>query len=472
MKPVEIDGQWWRPDAAVGKQVRGTLIVTHQGIHVDLDQSIAEWKQVGSHLERDLGVNAYPIVHGQLIDGRFVTLVEAETGLSVDGPTTLRAKYCLLGVYVIDEPQVSHAEIELDWLDSWIDSDLFYDDNASPVLHVEVGTERLVEIAVEDGVEVALASGMFGDADVRGVDLKRRSHFAVDFDQPCALGEVVSDHVRPLQDLVTLCLGRPVRVIDIRVLVPGQHPPDVLLECLCPITQAAEEADLDPARLQAFDSPALVSGAQFLDHFDVLLPAWYAARERCAGAIIKINAPSYARFMYLENRAAIAVQAVEALHEVQFDSKQLPSPEHKKRRMAAVQAMKAAELPDDWVDWAGRVLSGANRVPIVDQITHILSLTGAFEASLTHAVPDFAKGAARLRNLSSHGSGTTSSHAADEVERNHYLTELVMWTLRIALLSLADVPDVAEFATGKSAVVHAIARLADLGALPPKNLED
>jgi ApeA N-terminal domain 1 len=425
---------------------------------------------VRPHLVRDLGVNAYPIVHGQLVDGRFVTLVQAETGLSVDGPTMLRAKYCLLGLFVVDDPQVRHAQIEFDWLDSWIDSNLFYDDE-SPALHVEVGAKRLVEVAVGDGVTVALASGMFGDADMRGVDLTRGSHFEIDLDKPCELSALVSDHVRPLQDLVTLCLGRSVRVSDIRIATPGQEPPDVLLECACPINQAAEEADLDPARLQAFDSPALMTGVQFIEHFDALLPAWYAARDRYAGAVIKINAPSYARFMYLENRAVIAVQAVEALHEIQFDSKQLPSSEHKKRRKAVEEAMAAAKLPADWADWAGRVLSGANRVPIVDQVSHVLSLTGAFEASLIRAVPDFAKGAAKLRSLSSHGSGTTSSHKAEDVERNHFLTELVMWALRIALLSLAGVPDVAETASRKSPVVYAIARLADVGALPPKKPE-
>jgi ApeA N-terminal domain 1 len=156
-------------------------------------------------------------------------------------------------------------------------------------------------VALGEGVTVALASGMFGDADVRGVDLTRRSHFEIDLDKPCELDELLSDHVRRLQDLVTLCLGRPVRVTDIRITVPGQQQlPDVLFECLCPITQAAEEVDLDPARLQAFDSPALMSGAQFIDHLDTLLLAWYATRDRYAGAVIKINATSYARFMYLE----------------------------------------------------------------------------------------------------------------------------------------------------------------------------
>lgn len=316
--------------------------MTQQRIHVDLDQPIAEWKKVGDHQVRHLGVTAYPVVHGQLIDGRFATLVQAETGLSILGPSTLLAKYCLLGLFVVDDPQVGHAQIELDWLDSWIDSDLFYNDEASPVVHIEVGTERLAEISVDEAVTVALASGMFGDAGVRGADLTRRSHFEIDLGKPCEVGELVSNHVRPLQDLLTLCIGRPVRVTDIRITVPGQLPPDVLFECLCPITQAAEEADLDLARLQASDSPALMSGAQFIDHFDAPLPAWYAARHKYAGAVVKINAPSNARFMYLENKAAIAVQAVEALHEVQFDSKQLPSSEHEKRRKAVEEAIKQA----------------------------------------------------------------------------------------------------------------------------------
>jgi hypothetical protein len=191
------------------------LVVTHQKIHVDLHQPIAEWKQVWDHLERDLGGNAYAIVHGQLVDGRFVTLVQAETGLSVIGPTTLRAKYFLLGPFVVDDPQVRHAQVALDRPDSWIDSNRFYNDNALPVLQVEVRTERLVEMPVGDGVTVTLASSMFGDADVRGVDLIRRSHFKVDLDKPCERARV-----RPRATSAGpphLMLGRPVRVTDIRI---------------------------------------------------------------------------------------------------------------------------------------------------------------------------------------------------------------------------------------------------------------
>ncbi|GAB2472198.1 hypothetical protein GCM10027265_21720 [Jatrophihabitans fulvus] len=468
MKPIEIDGRFWRPNATASEHVAGRLVFTHQRIHVDLSQPIAEWKQVGDQLVRELGVTAYPVVHGELTDGRFVTLVEAETGLSVLGPTTLRAKYCLIGLFVVDDPRISYAQIEYDWLDSWLDSDLFYDDSAAPVVHVEVSGERLVEAAVSEGVAVALAAGMFGDADVRCVSLTRRSYFEIVFDESCDLGALLTDHVRPLQDLVTLCLGRAVRVTDIRVAIPGEHPADFLLECLSPINQATEDPDIDPARLVAVDSPMVMTGAQLVEHFGTLIPAWYATRGKYSGAVSKINAPAYARFMYLENRAAITVQAVEALHTVQFGNKQMPTSEHKKRYKAAIAAMKADGLRQDWVEWAFRILSNANYVPIVEQITHLLELAGPLGGHITSNVEDFAKGATALRNLSSHGSGEASSNTHDDVERAHFLTELVQWAVRVALLSLTGAPDVAESAKATHVVTYAIGRLQVLGAVPPK----
>lgn len=78
-------------------------------------------------------------------------------------------------------------------------------------------TERvLAEATLGDGRSVRLVTGVQG----------RRSDSSIHLDQWCALevagqpgslGEILNDWIRPLQDLLVVCLGLPVRLDDIRL---------------------------------------------------------------------------------------------------------------------------------------------------------------------------------------------------------------------------------------------------------------
>lgn len=466
MQTLKMRGHWWRPNA--DERVTGTLDVSRHAVAVDLDAPIAEWRQEGPNLVRHLGVTKYPIIHGELEDGRFVTLVECSTGLAIAAATRLRAQYCLVGLFVIDDAAVVAAQVELDWLDSWVDHDVVQQSDEAII--VPIGPPAPAARAdLDNDVTVFLAAGIDGEHSERRVDLTRRTYFGLDFGQPCDLATVVSDYVRPLQDFATVALGRAVRVTRILVEVRDPSPvPGLLYECLCSISQADDEPELDVAALQSFDSPTLVSGEQLTGTFETLLPAWFAGRQKYFGAVSKLNAPSFARFMYLENHAAVTVQAVEALHKIEFDTHELPKAGHAERHARAIEVLEASDLPEEWVAWASRVLKNRNDVSINDQIAHVMTLAGGLGTLIANEVDGFTAGAADLRHLSSHGSGKVAPRSQDDIERAHYLIELVKWVLRVAILGLIGAPDVDTTAMNTHALRFAVARLSDLGARPPK----
>lgn len=433
MDTLTAVGSWWLPDSSPSTPVLGTLKITPNRIELILQDAFDSATESPVIASRKL-----ELVHGQLADDRFVTLVGAEQGPALRAPR-VRAQFCLLGPHLANTDRITHAVVEFDALDPWIDQPhIDYADDIAQVARVGVGQAPLCEASV-DGDRYRLLSG-FVDMDSRPPSLVRRTSMEITFDEPRPLFDLLSVAVRPFQDFLTVCIGRPVAITAVKVVVDDLTPTEWRLphDLYCPIHQYVVDPTTDRQVLWA--ATPLLDATGFLGAFPELLPAWYSVRDEYSGTVSNVNAPFYARFMYLENRAAIAVQAVESwIRAKDGNTKEKSAEDHAARVKAVMAALDGADLDAPTLNWARGVLQGRNDKSLKQQIAELLSESGDLGISITASLPEFAAQGAVLRHRSSHGAARAKVRKPDEYTRDHLLTNLVIGMLRVSLLGLAGV---------------------------------
>jgi len=102
---------------------------------------------------------------------------------------------------------------------------------------------------------------------------------------------LLSQFVRPLQDLLIVALGVPVRLtsLDLSEAVGG-----LPVRLAGPVTQPEESEPLNAASARSYNSPALAT----IEQLPVsLLPAWFELRDLDSEAITTFTGPYFAPFI-------------------------------------------------------------------------------------------------------------------------------------------------------------------------------
>jgi hypothetical protein len=165
-----------------------------------------------------------PVVHGRLYDGPAVTLLGVP-GINMAGPweavETWRVEFTLSGGHVTDD-LFDQAQFGFDTLTPWTRPPGIATDGDGPnTVHADASGVTLIETATETGTQVRLLTGVEGSWDQSRVHLDQWCQFEAAGDAR-PISDVLNDWVRPLQDLLIVSLGRPVRLTSLFVANEGR----------------------------------------------------------------------------------------------------------------------------------------------------------------------------------------------------------------------------------------------------------
>lgn len=437
MKPFTAEGEFWLPSMP-DRKVAGTLAFA-DGLMLTLSDSLQafQWPTEGQvHLGGQQ--MRHPIVHGELRDGRHVTLLEV-FGVDLSGPfgriTEVHDMAAGLVGGLLDEDRLDLASCRFDVLPAWVGPDPMYDDRDRVSDEVGISMRRNVLATAEHGrLTVMIFTDVEGE--VRGDRVSLDQVCGIEIQGPAApLRTVVADWVRPLQDFLIIALGRPVRLTSLHVRASGAGARDGHPEAFFGAVQPAEGPVLSAARVRSYDSPALHRREDTTPPLDELLSAWLALRQEVHDVSNLLTGPFYAPFIYGEHKYAATFQSAEALAKRRHGGKEKSRVEHRQRVATVAEALATGGLPEDTIGWATRILQGRNDRSLPQLIEALVQSAGDVGAELLATAPNFARTASDLRVGVSHGGVDT----ADPLVR-YWHGQALLWVVRTRLLNEIGVP--------------------------------
>jgi hypothetical protein len=463
MDVYSAEGVWWRPEASQHR-VPGTLTSDEDGVQLvvygPLQPSIPSKGGVVK-IEASQWVTT-PVVHGRTRDGTDITLFDVGGLMSLPVPSAeVRETYtvsvaCIGGHF--SEDAFIEAQAELDWLDAWLDPPSIVDDNATSARDetvVRVGRSELARAEIAGGT-VRLITGVAGREEPSAIHLDRRSAVSIDLNEPQPWRTILDSWVRPFHDLLTISIGRPVRLTDLRLRPADAGPRAPLCDARFGMVQAQRKATPSRQALLNYSAPTLVTRRDAGVPLEALLTAWYELWVREREAIMHLLAPFHASFMYSQHKFGAAFQAVEALHHKPwFTGRELDGRSHQGRVAAIVRAAQAAGVEDDTVAWAARVLRSRNDKPLTQKIEDVVRSAGACGDAVLKAAPTFPRTVAGERAGVSHPGAGRSLEAADR----YWHGEVLTWIARTVLLAAVGVDDVDRRTVARAAFQHAVEQL-------------
>jgi len=455
MESFASSGQFWLPHTP-DRRVHGDLVFDEAGIQLRLMTTLRGPVVIS---DRTSGGSTQwatePVVHGRLHSGKEVTLLEA-AGLAIPvdiAQETWSARFVLTGGLVPDD-LFSRVQVNFDYLLPWVrPAGILRGELMASTVVIDTARSTLAEATLPDGRTVRLLTGVTG----------RRSHDSVHLDQWCAfevegqptpLAEILNDWVRPLQDLLIVCLGLPVRLGDTHL---GS---DLELRLFFEVVQAPATGS-PPDHPEAFSSPTLLTYSGSPVSFPTLMTEWFGLCERLPAAITLLCGPYYAPFIYSQHRYASIFQSAEAIAKAELDGRQKEKSEHRLRVEAVAEVLQASNLNEETVGWATRVLQGANHKPLRQLIEELIAATSEVGSQLLAAVPDLPQLAADAR--------VGVSHPMDRrpgVLERHWIGEALVWVARVHLLAQlgVDMAELSQSVTAKPMFEQVVAELRALTA--------
>jgi ApeA N-terminal domain 1 len=464
MDVYSAEGVWWRPGASQHR-VPGTLTSDEDGVQLvvygPLGPSIPS--EVGAvRIEGSEWVST-PVVHGRTRDGADITLLDAGGLRSLPVPfaaevreTHTVAVACIGGHF--GEDAFIEARAEFDWLDAWLDPPSIVDDDVTGARDeavIRVGRSELARAEIVGGT-LRLITGVAGREGPSAIHLDRWSAVSIDLNEPQPWRTILDSWIRPFHDLLTISIGRPVRLTELRLRPADAGPRASLCDARFGVVQARRKASPSRQALLNYSASTLVIPRDAGVPLDELLTAWYELWVREREAIMHLLAPFHASFMYSQHKFGAAFQAVEALHhEPRFTGREVDRRLHQERVAAIVRAAQAAGVEDDTVAWAERVLRSRNDKPLTQKIEDVVRSAGACGDAVLQAAPTFPSTVAGERAGVAHPGGGRSLDVADR----HWHGEVLTWIARTVLLAAAGVNDIDRRTVARAAFQHAVEQL-------------
>ena len=372
-----------------------------------------------------------PVVHGQLRGGEDVSLLQASGyRMPVEQiQETWSADFALTGG-LIAEDRFSHVLVVFDYLMPWthppgmVDGDL-----TARSFTINAQRSILAETVLADGRSVRLITGVNGQRDETSVHFDQWCAFEVE-GEPTAVIDILNEWVRPLQDLLVVCLGRPVR-LDEMLLRPPDH--DLRMPMLRLSFKAVQPPALrrpSAAHLDSYGAPTLLTYARSPLPFATLIGEWFSLCARLPAAVTLFCGPYYAPFIYSQHRYASTFQSAEALACAELAGREKTPSAHRNRVEAVTTALQAADLDPEIAGWAVRIIQSRNDKPLHKLMDELITSTGEMGSQLLAAAPDLANRAAAARTNVSHPGG-----AGPGTLERHWIGEALVWVMRVHLLA-------------------------------------
>lgn len=435
MEHFVAEGTWWLPDDPA-RRAPGTLTFNADGLELVLYAALHKFEMPEGQTVR-VGAPEWavePLVHGRTRDGRDFTLLEVGganfRGPFDEGEDVYRPEMALDGCHTRSD---LFAEVwcGFDYLEPWASPPsiaIECDDRDA----VEVHRDRLdlVHARVDD-TTLRLVAGVEGSSGDARVDLSRWTSFVATPRAPETAKALIVSYVRPLQDLLMFCVGRPVRLTSLRLL-----PTDLLdwregtAAAFFSAVQPAQTRTPTFADIENYTAPTILSLRNSPIPPNDLLSRWFDLWRSHHEVLTLLLAPLYAPFLYGEHGYSSTFQSAEALHDLVLPTREVSRPDHRQRIEAVVAILKSAQLDASIIDWATKVLGSRNDKPLGRKIDDLVRGTGSVGEAILAADPDFGKTAAAARTGVSHGG---ANKALDSVGRYWY-GQVLRWLVRARLL--------------------------------------
>jgi len=450
----------WLPTEPT-RPIPGTLSFAADGVTVNTHAALFDYEdpaegQVGVFGPEEVAV---PTVLGRLHDDRQVTLLNV-SGTSIAGPfesvhELWRADFLLTGGHTRTGIFAS-AWFDFDALLPWSEPpSIAIEERGTHAYRVDPARQTLVEGDYGTDTKFRLVTGGAGKMSGHKVDVEQWCQFQVQ-GPPTGIHAILDSWVRPLEDLLIVCLGRSLRMNEMFLLGPEANPRDGSFSLYFPAVQPQPGPPITWADLRSYGSSALITRTDSPIPVQDLVSGWLKLRKRCCPAITQICGPFHAPFMYSEHRYSSIFQSAEALARDLFETRQKTPAEHRSRVENALTVLTAGGLDTDTVRWAANVLQRGNDRPLRELIRELVESTGSLGDKLMTEAPTLPERIAMARVSVAHG----GARSVDPIERI-WLGILLEWVVRVALLAEAGVPvaDLAERVLRKPQVDHALAQL-------------
>ncbi len=436
VQPFRKAGVFWLPQDP-GREIPGELRFDEDGVMVRLFSTLHEPDLSGEVSIRPRRVEV-PILHGHLHGELEAVSVVGLSGVTLGipfgyGHQDFVADAALVGGHLA-EVRFDRCRVSFDCLDAWANPPPLTIRELSPRTEAAVRINHL-DLATADvrGSQVLLRSrisGTWGDS----VHLDQRTEFEV-VCQDLALREILSTWLRPLGDLLVVCLGRPASITHLEV-----HGVDVAgdtrwFRVSQELVQRAPASDVSVSRVRSYDAPTLLLPDDEDVPFVDLVPEWFCLLDDVAAVVRLLCAPFYAPFIFSEHRYASTFQAAEALALTCFPGPEKAKKEHRQRVADIVDAARNSGVAEEHVEWAKRVLSSANNKRLRQLVEELLRDAGAVGTALLAAGGDVPSVFASARTGVSHGGA-----ASNDALARYWLGQALTWVLRMHLVRELGVP--------------------------------
>jgi hypothetical protein len=441
--PFEAHGHFWRPEDPA-RRVAGRLTMDRHGLKLRLLDILKPFvPPEGQHVFRGGHVlTDIPLIYGELNDGeakRPVTLVDAKGFVLpvplVEGDEEYDCQWALLEGHVAAD-LFQGARIGFDVALAWANPEPLTEELFGESVAVDASATVLGECEIGSHT-IRLVRDVTRRYDVVAGEASLTLRVLFDVSGPSlSVAALLSQFVRPLQDLLIVALGVPIRLtsLDLSEAVGG-----LPVRLAGPVTQPEESEPLNAASARSYNSPALAT----IERLPVsLLPAWFELRDLDYEAITTFTGPYFAPFIYSEHQYASTYQAAESLARRRFETRDL-SPEERDARFGRIDsALSAAGVPAEDHAWATNILKTRNDKSQQQLIRELVQEADDVGVAILDAIPNFPKVAAVARGAVSHGgvrSKGEDESARDALWRRVWAGEILRWLVRYTLLKAIGV---------------------------------
>ena len=308
-------GRFWLPQRQ-RRVVHGSLTFDEDGIRLDLGDPLrAPQARADGIVSGSPELADEAVVHGRLRDGRAITLLRLRGwSMPADGlQETWIADFAVTGGLTSGDA-FSQMVVIFDYLMPWVrPPGIIRGDLFSPSFTVEMQQTRLAETARGASRTVRLVAGVEGRQADDSVHLDQWCGLEVTGEEPKPVLEVLNEWARPLQDLLVVWIGQPVRIEQVLLGTPEHDLGRAPLELLFKAVQPAARAHPAATDLDDYNSPSLLNYAASPLPFGTLIGRWFGLYDRFPDVVTMLCGPYYAPFIYGRHRYASTFQSAEAL---------------------------------------------------------------------------------------------------------------------------------------------------------------
>ena len=439
MNDIEYSGVWWLPSNPQDT-VAGTLTFSNEeGLELTLIGALGDATPFNSstdHHELILGISG---------DGKLITLNGCSvTSLKIGMPGFARQSYrchrCYVGFHVSEpnELQFSRFDIRYSHLPDWVRVSGFTirPNLEQHKLDVFYTLPNELEGETSRGkVSLTFTLNTSGDA-IEEMSLRQSVSLEVKADKKYPVHELISQFIRPLQNLLSLATTKPNTILELNVYskeVSFEKSNGEVVET--PIKVFFQQRYFEPRQGKLLIPDYMLFTLHDIEgDFPSIIERWFQVSADLDSVCDLYFGIQYTPSMYSENRFLNIAQAVESYHRRRMKNNVLPKAEHKALKEAILSQVDAEHR-----EWLKGQLAYSNEPRLEQRIRELTENVYEAVAPLISNKEEFAKKVKDTRNFLTHYDKRLEDKAAKGSEL-FWLTRKLSYLLQSCFLMELGLP--------------------------------